>query len=206
MSLAKNPTSARYAPASIASCGESQRTAAARSAVTRPRTAPPASSPFRWCSYSWDRRRGPVMDLEDLGHPPVHVLDPRLGRWVRRQEFGRPRARGLDHPFPQFRPLARIVARLRHQDQSDVVGLALVRAAVWQDCDEVGRRAEGLHDRPLRRGAAVAQTGVERARGGVGDGPLRHPLAAVARDRVAHLVSHDDREPRLRLRDRQNPV
>ena len=74
---------------------------------------------------------GGIVVLERLRKRPIDVFHPLLGRWVRGQELQLLLVAFLfRHSFPEWYGLPWVVASPGHQDEPDVVRLALLQPAV----------------------------------------------------------------------------
>ena len=109
-------------------------------------------------------------------------------------EFGRAlAAAGLRHPFPQRHRLARVEAGCGSQHQPHFIRLRFVGTRIWQCRGHAIGRHHSLH------GARIHSSG------GTGHLPdllqlaARHPLRAVAHQRVGDLVAHHRRHAVLVL-------
>src|SRR5207245_634943 len=123
-------------------------------------------------------------------------LDLLLARPVARmrgEERRRSATRRALHALPEGERAARIVAGTRHEQEPDVIGLRLLRAAVGKEHAELRAEPVGGEDRVGARAAAEPRAEQRAAR--LRDEPLADALGAVARERVRDLVPEHDREP-----------
>src|SRR5581483_1493955 len=79
--------------------------------------------------------------LERVRKPVADLLLARSVAGVRRQELDRLAVARLAHPLPEVDGLARVVARLCHQDEPDVVGFGFLRAAPGEEETVLGAEA-----------------------------------------------------------------
>src|SRR5438552_9220476 len=88
-----------------------------------------------------------------LRHPLLELLDPRAVTGMRGQEFRWLPFGKLLHPFPDVDRLVRVVAGLRSQQETDVVGFGLVSPAERQQDTDVDSQTQrghrGLCDRRI---------------------------------------------------------
>src|SRR5262249_12230568 len=147
-----------------------------------------------------------LVELFGIRGPAAQVLDaPPMAR-VRRHELrrGLAAARRLVHPLPELDRLDGVVAGSGHQQQTDVVGFRLVRAAERQQDADICPGAKQAEDLGALLGTDVAQ---RRRRGNLRDFDhllLRHALGAVASEGVANLVPHHRRQPGVGFAHRQD--
>src|SRR2546430_9823516 len=92
-------------------------------------------------------------------------------------------------PLHDALPISRVVARSRHEQQADVIGLGLLRPAVGEQHADLGAEPVGGED-GLRARPATEQCAEDRPPRLRGH-RLAHSLGAVSRDRVRDLVAED---------------
>src|SRR5437762_14308442 len=97
--------------------------------------------------------------LHGLRNPGLDLSDPRRFRRMGGQELGRALAplRSLGHPMPEVERRVRVVARLGHEDEAEMVGLRLLGAAPGQDQPHRGSCAEECGRLPNERGIVACQ-------------------------------------------------
>src|SRR5262249_30189112 len=138
---------------------------------------------------------------ERLRHVVAQFLYARGARRVGREKFRRRLfllvrllLPFLLHALPERHGDARVVARLGHEDEADLVRLGLLRAAEREDEAEIRAGAEERADRAAADGADEADARVDDLR-------AAQALARVAQQRVRDLVAEDDREAGFVARD-----
>src|SRR5216684_1894165 len=97
--------------------------------------------------------------LERLREPRLDLANAGRVRRVSREEFRLSGTLLLAHTHPQIASGARVVSRLRHQDEPEMIGFRLLLAAPRQEhadrCPRSQKRAYGLD----RRGIASRESG-----------------------------------------------
>src|SRR5439155_18587281 len=83
-----------------------------------------------WGRISGSVRSAGTVVLNGLRNPGLDLSDPRRFRRMGGQELGRALAplRSLGHPMPEVERRVRVVARLGHEDEAEMVGLRLLGA------------------------------------------------------------------------------
>src|SRR5919106_4046126 len=114
-----------------------------------------------------------LVDRHHLRQQGLQVLDARARRRMGREKLGLPRAAEALEVLPQLDRLARVVARLGHVDQADVVGLGLLGARIGQDHGQGRGRGRELGVSLTGRNAEAGQARLQQHL-------LRHTLGAMA--------------------------
>src|SRR6267142_2764218 len=143
--------------------------------------------------------------LERFGEPGLDLSNP--GPWERvgREEFRLARAALRCHADPQVTRRGRLIARLGHEDEPEVIGLRLLQATPRQKQPHGRARAEGGGDQLHRGRVTRRERGLSREEPALHGELLAEPLAPVARDRVRDLMAEDSGQPGVVASDRQDP-
>ena len=103
------------------------------------------------------------------------------------------------HALPELQGLGRVVPRLGHEDEADVVRLVLLGPAVGQENAQLGAQAVALHDGRAGDGAHPAQGRSQPDAPGLGQHGLAHALPGMAGQGVGHFVGDHRGQPGLVL-------
>src|SRR3989441_13078417 len=152
----------------------------------------------------WTRGRVGLVVLPCFGQPHFDLLDAGLVGGMRRQKFGWLLSfRALTHPDPQLPRGRRIVARLRHVDQSEMIRFRFLRAAERKEDGAGGERAEGGGAELRHAWIPSGQCKLSPDQSELNAELLRQSLATVTRNRVRHFVSKDGSQARVVAREGQ---
>src|SRR5881396_1563703 len=116
-------------------------------------------TPLRPTGWCYGVGSAGTVVLHGLRNPGLDLSDPRRFRRMGGQELGRALAplRSLGHPMPEVERRVRVVARLGHEDEAEMVGLRLLGAAPGQDQPHRGSCAEECGRLPNERGIVACQ-------------------------------------------------
>ena len=106
--------------------------------------------------------------------------------------------------LPESGSLGRIVARLGHEHQPDVVGFGFVFSAVGENHAVLGRGPIGFHDHLFSLRVLRLRGVGHRLLCGLDRVALANSLAAMPCDGVRDFVGHHNGQSRFRFADRQN--
>src|SRR4029079_12302026 len=132
---------------------------------------------------------------------------------MRREKLGdrvlRPEAEFIDHlprtaahAFPEWHGLSRVIPRLRHQSEADVIRFGLLLAIKRQRHVDAISAQKTLDGASARRNSGRSADGPQL--GDLIDDAAAHALYAMALQRVSDFVSHHGRETGIRLGVLQN--
>ena len=92
------------------------------------------------------------------------------------------------HALPELQGLGRVVPRLGHEDEADVVRLGLLGPAVGEENAQLGAQAVALHDGRAGGRAHPAQGQPQPQAPGLGQRGLAQALPGMAGQGVGHFV------------------
>src|SRR5262245_11660724 len=118
--------------------------------------------PVRRARHARERRHGGVAGrvvvAQRFGQPGLYLLLARAVARMRRQELRATAAARTLHALPERERSVRIVAGARHEDEPDVIGLGLLRAAVREQYAQLGADAVRGEDRVRARARTEQRT------------------------------------------------